>query len=531
MIKNTIKYVAILALGLVACEPEFDNPIEESGTFTSGDLDLSTYVALGNSLTAGFADGALYITGQENSYPNILAQQFALVGGGEFTQPLMADNAGGALLGGTQILDNRRVLVFDADGEPVGPQIYTGAAPTTEISNKLEGSFNNMGVPGAKSYHLAAEGYGNVADVADELANPYFARFASTANASIIADALAQNPTFFSLWIGNNDILGYATSGGTGEDHNQTGNLDPRTYGSDDITNNGVFAQTYTGLIEALAAGGRKGIVLNLPSVTSLPFFTTVPFTPLSPLNPDFAAQIPTLNETYDKLNQAFAFLGFPERAIQFSTTAASAVVIKDESLTDITSNLTMVLAGDPVFGPIAPIIAAQYGQARQATANDLLILTSSAIIGQPDTDRIQDLIGLGIPEDLAAQLSVKGVSLPLEDQWVLIPAEQTAIENARNAFNATIAGLAEANGLALYDVASDLTQAANGGIPFDGGIITSEFVRGGGFSLDGVHPTPRAHALVANGILSALKSTYNANIPKVDPGVYGTVTVSNDVN
>jgi hypothetical protein len=27
---------------------------------------------------------------------------------------------------------------------------------------------------------------------------------------------LAQAPTFFSLWIGNNDVLGYATTGGDG---------------------------------------------------------------------------------------------------------------------------------------------------------------------------------------------------------------------------------------------------------------------------------------------------------------------------
>ncbi len=47
--------------------------------YTNGEADFSNYVALGNSLTAGYADNALYITGQENSYPNILAQQFAKV--------------------------------------------------------------------------------------------------------------------------------------------------------------------------------------------------------------------------------------------------------------------------------------------------------------------------------------------------------------------------------------------------------------------------------------------------------------------
>ena len=46
--------------------------------------------------------------------------QFSLLGGGEFTQPLVNDNAGGLLLSGTQITDNRFVLAFDAAGNP-GP--------------------------------------------------------------------------------------------------------------------------------------------------------------------------------------------------------------------------------------------------------------------------------------------------------------------------------------------------------------------------------------------------------------------------
>ncbi|WP_299244041.1 G-D-S-L family lipolytic protein [uncultured Aquimarina sp.] len=525
--KNNIKYLAILALGLVACEPEFDNPIDEAGVYASGEADFSNYVALGNSLTAGFADGALYITGQENSYPNILSQQFSLVGGGEFTQPLMSDNTGGALLGGTQILANRFVLAFDAEGNP-GPAIYAGAAPTTEISNNLGSSFNNMGVPGAKSYHLGAPGYGNVAGVATGSANPYFARFASSAETTVVADAVAQNPTFFSLWIGNNDILGYATSGGVGVDHNVTGELNPANYGSNDITNSATFDLTYRQLIAALTANGAKGVVLNLPNVSTLPFFTTVPFAPLSPLDPSFGPQIPTLNATYAGLNAAFAFAGVPERAISFSASAASPVVIKDESLEDVSANLALALAG--TFGPLAPIVAAQYGQARQATANDLLVLTSSGVIGQVNQERFDELVGFGLTPEQAGQFSVNGVTYPMEDQFVLTSAEQSSVENARQAFNTSIATIASENGLAFYNVANDLAQAANGGIPFDGGVITSDFVTGGGFSLDGVHPTPRAHALVTNGVINAIEIAYGATLPSVNPGDYGTVTLSNEV-
>jgi len=45
------------------------------------------------------------------------------------------------------------------------------------------------------------------------------------------------------------------------------------------------------------------------------------------------------------------------------------------------------------------------------------------------------------------------------------------------------------------------------------------------------VHPTPRGHALVTNGVLDAIESAYGANLTRVDPADFGTITVSNDVN
>ncbi|MEL6810083.1 MAG: G-D-S-L family lipolytic protein [Bacteroidota bacterium] len=524
--KNTFKYIALAAVvGLASCEPEFDNTVTDAGFYDSGSADMTTYVAVGNSLTAGFADGALYITGQENSYPNIMAGQFALAGGGEFTQPLTNDNLGGLLLNGTQITDNRFVLSVDANGNP-GPALLEGT-PTTEITSSATGPFNNMGVPGAKSFHLVAPGYGNVAGVPTGAANPYYARFATGPNATVIADAASLNPTFFSLWIGNNDILSFATSGGAGVD--QTGNFDPSTYGPNDITDPNVFASAYSAQIDALTAGGAGGVVFNLPDVTSIPFFTTVPFAALDPTNPDFGPQIPTLNATYAGLNQAFAALGVPERSIQFSQTAASAVVVKDESLADISENLIQVLIAGGFDQTTATIFGLQYGQARQANADDLLVLTSASIIGQLNEARFNELVGLGVPAETAGQLSVNGITFPLEDQWVLVPAEQTSIATATAAYNATIQGLAIANDLAFVDARRELARVASTGIAYNGGVLTSEFVTGGGFSLDGVHPTGRGYALVANLAIEQINRTYGATIPTVDIGDYPTITAHNN--
>lgn len=536
--KNYIKYIGILTLGMVACEPEFENPVDEKGNYTSGEADFSNYVALGNSLTAGFADNALYITGQQNSYPNILAQQFAKVQEtGVFVQPLMADNAGGLLLNGNPIYGTRLVLAFNEQGSPA-PRNYTGGQTTTEVTTRLTGDFNNMGVPGAKSFHLVAPGYGNVAGVAAGASNPYFARFASSDNTTVLADAVAQNPTFFTLWIGNNDVLSFATSGGIGVD--QKGNTDPSQYGPNDITDPQVFASVYSTLVNSLiAAGAEEGVLLNIPEVTNIPFFTTVPHAPLSPANPSFGPMIPTLNATFAQLNPALTALrGVSEEtpgesvySIEFSSSTASPVLIHDESLPNISQQLTEVLIQSGMDAGTATIYGMQYGQARQATAQDLLVLTSAGAIGQVNTERVAALMAMGLSQEQAGQLSVNGVTYPMEDKFVLVPSEVQTLETARKAYNQVIQQLAQANDLAFVDTAAILKQVKDGGITFDGGTVTSAFVTGGAFSLDGVHLTPRGYALVANKIIEAINTTYDASVPKVNIGNYGTITPSNSVN
>ena len=115
--------------------------------FTSGASDFSKYIALGDSMSAGYCDNALFIAGQYNAYPTILSQQFSLVGGGAFSTPLMSDNIGGLLFGGSQIQSPR--LYFN--GSTI---VQVSGTPTTDITNHLTGPFNNMSVPGTKCFHL-----------------------------------------------------------------------------------------------------------------------------------------------------------------------------------------------------------------------------------------------------------------------------------------------------------------------------------------------------------------------------------------
>ncbi len=489
----------LIVSSFTACQPEFSNPIGDS-TYTSGDADFSNYVAVGNSLTAGYTNGTLYKSGQENSFPSLLSNQMQLAGGGDFTQPYLDDDTndvGGMVFSGTPILQPKLII----DASQGGPE-RINKTPTMDVSNIHPGPYNNMGVPGAKIFHLVANGYGNIANLASQQANPYFVRMASAPDKSIIEDAVAKNPTFFTLWIGNNDVLWYATSGGTGVDQNSAGNVDPTTYGPDDITNVNVFGAIYQQLLDALTANGAKGVVATIPDVASVPFFTTIPYNPI-PLSDQ--TQVDALNAAYTQYNAGLQAAlqnnlitqdEADARTINFDL-GANALVIEDEYLTDLSA------LGLPSI--------------RQATANDLVVLPAMSVIGvAPDPNNPQ---------------LVNGITIPLEDKWILSKDEITEVRTATAGFNQIIQSIAAAKNLPVADMGALMEDMKNGLVVEDGSIYTANYFDGTNldnllFGLDGVHPTPRGYAVIANKFIDVIKRAYGANLPKVVPANYPTFDI-----
>ena len=457
MIKN-IKWLLLVSLSFVACNND-DETVTDAPA-TAGSADFSKYVALGDSFAAGYSDGALFKKGQQNSYPNILAGQFSQVGGGAFNTPFCGDdNKGGLLFSGNQIAGTR--LYFTG----VGPAPVSGPV-VTEVLNHLPGSFNNMGVPGAKSYHLLAPNFGSASGVPAGTANPYFVRFSSSATTTVLADALSQNPTFFSLWIGGNDVLGYATTGGDG---------------TNPITPIATFDAAYNALATQLSAGGKKGVIANLPYVSTLPFFTTVGYKPAT-LN---ASQVAALNSAYSGYNTAVAgsALSADEKAartINF-VVGKNAVVMVDEYLT--------------TYGPLPKY--------RQTTSADYIVLSSGGVSAQ------------------AHLMAGNGTMMPLADKWVLSKGEVAEIITATDHYNETIFAASTANGLAFVDAKAIMNQLVNGGVRFGNYHMTAQYVTGGAFSLDGVHPSARGYALIANKFLEAINTKYGSTLKPVDLGNY----------
>lgn len=531
------KFIWLLGLSVVLTACDVDNTLdpivvnEPEVALSAGSADFSNYIAIGASFTAGISDGALFKASQENSFPNIMSKKFAMLGGGAFGQPLMDDNIGGMVTSTGVVVQSPR-LFFNGSGPASLP-----AKPTTIIGAPVSnaGSINNYGVPGAKSIHLLAPGYGSPAGLATATANPYFVRMAPQ-QSTLIAEAASKQPTFFTLSeIGGNDVLGYATSGGDG---------------SNPITPVAMFNGAFDAIIAALTTGpnsNSKGVVANVPYITSLPHFTTVPHDALDPTtNSALAGQIPLLNTVYGAINQIYIGAGQPERAIVFDAGKANPIVIFDEHATDLTGAIATTLGASPTFVPfvqslglpaaaaplVAQLLGKQYGKARSATDKDLFVLPSSSVIGTVNTGHVVSLItqsGGLLPQTLAGQFSAEGVTLPLGDKWVLTPQEQAEIKTATDSYNAKIKTITDGSDrLALIDLNAILQQASTTGISSGDFLLTTQLVTGGLVSLDGIHLTARGYALMANKMLEATDKAFGSNFTNatnglVNPGNYPT--------
>lgn len=243
-------------LVIVSCKPNIDIPKPSSGS-----ADFSKYIAIGNSLTAGFADGGLYLDGQRVAFPNLLAEQMESAGGGEFTSPFFDDehaNGSGYLK-----------LESIQNSSPVLVNVTEKLAYRDQDNHliKYTGTIQNLGVHGMR-VNLAF-------DPTFSQQNNYFERLLSqneVGNKTYFDYATEKEHTFFSFWLGNNDVLGYALEGGV---------ITPQNEMKARLTEKETFETLYNDFIDKLTENGQKGVLANIPDVTAVPFFTTITVTAL----------------------------------------------------------------------------------------------------------------------------------------------------------------------------------------------------------------------------------------------------------
>ena len=465
IIKRTAPALALLGLGLAGCQPTIEAPAASAGS-----ADFSSYIAVGNSLTAGYADGGLYREGQLNSYPSILASQFAKVGGGSFVQPLFTE----AQSNGSGYL---RLAGFTATGSPITAPVTTNLAVrggTTQVPlyTKFTDPVNNLGVPGIRMADINTPGYGSVQG------NSYFERITPDATPlqtylqRVQATVASLKPTFFTEWLGNNDVLFYAASGGA--------SLAP----SNSLTSVATFTTNAGQVLDALTVNGAKGVVATIPDVTGIPFFTTVGPSLKATL---VAANIPGL----------IAFTGAaPGNAASGNRKQIGTVDIRDANggrqLFTLTSASFLGLLGRPTGAPWRALVP------RAALATYLA--------------------GYAIDTTAAFGASVKN---PIPSAFILDDVEQGLVATATAGFNNALIAAASSRNLAVFDANLFFRAVAGGGYVANAVNNTAGYLSGNIFSLDGVHPTPRGYAVIANEILKAANAKYSSSFSGVNPNNY----------
>jgi len=415
-----ILYITIFGLAAFIWSCSKDDVPTSSGQLNSntlGDANFTTYVSIGNSLTAGYQSGALYKEGQLHSYPKYIADQANKLGAQlDFQIPTIAEPGIGTRISITKLTSS-------------GAEIAINAVISAPENLTLTRPYNNLGVPGAVLWIPNSNGL-PISDMFQDVSfltsssrnNPLFAVVLRSElfGKNIIKQVRAQSPTFITAWIGNNDVLGYATSGGTSPSS---------------PTPSAMFQQLYKMFIDSLVSTGAQIVTANIPDVTVLPYFTTV--TPYV-----------------------------------------------------ISGGVKNYLWGQTKDG------------VRRLTDEDYVAFTAQTVLKT----------GIGF-----SQL------LPLPNSLVLDKDEVTVAKNATIAFNQIIssvcsaAKLKDGKSIPVVDINNFLYNIKKNGFTIAGETYTSDYIKGGLFSFDGVHPSSKGQALIANEFIKIINSRFNANIALVD--------------
>ena len=281
--KHIMKPVILLFLlaGIFSCQTKIEEP-----KITSGSADLSRFLAVGGSYTSGYTDDALYLEGQQNSYPAILSKSFSAVIAQNFKQPLVNPGVGIGLDSNAKLILTTSNFCYGTSFNPVN------AAPVGDISNYdwigNQGPFSNLGVPGLRISEINNQLLGN-----PQVGNSFYARFVKMQdnNHTLLSDISEFDPTFFTLWIGMDDLLPYALSGGTKDN-------DPVT-APDFSTTYGLNIET---LFSALTANNAKGVIAYIPLILDFPYFTTIPYDGVVLTSAEAAQMNAALSSTYPDL-------------------------------------------------------------------------------------------------------------------------------------------------------------------------------------------------------------------------------------
>jgi lysophospholipase L1-like esterase len=374
---------ALLLLALAGCSPDDPEQLALDVTQPSGPEALSRYVAIGNSLTAGFMDGGLIMSGQMSSFPVQIAAQLGYelqdpTSDDWFAQPLVAwpgigstELANPAYTAGVLHWDGTGIAVRDSTelAQVQGQLLLAAQHPTP---------YHNLGVPGATLTDVtealdsgSSQQPGN-AFFDFVLRNPNFGDIA------MLDQAIARGPTLATVWIGNNDVLGGATSG------------EPEL--GVNVLPAAAFAQLLEGVIAGLIDGvsDRFGyephlVVGDIPAITSVPYFV-----PKAVFDAAVGAPYPTVES--DVTHVLFPALGLVQGGF-------SDPLPETQTLTGDEAQLVLDTAA--AYNDAIDDLAATYGFTVAGVDQAFADLTEA------EKTHFVFLVGEGMPVEQAAQTTV----------------------------------------------------------------------------------------------------------------------------
>lgn len=227
-----IRIFAALLLALPLLAGCYDNDPLNAPDLSSSSGMMARYVSMGNSITAGYQSSGINDSTQQASYAVLFAARanapfFVPSLQGRGCAPPLTNNVTGARVGG-------------------------GTSSTCDLRAKqLLPYVSNVAVPGATSYSPL----GNLIPQANSNALTTFILGGRT---QIQAMQDAQ-PTFVSVWIGNNDVLGSLVS--------STNPGNPLL-----VTSEANFEANYGTLLDSVQATGAKALLIAVMDVSAIPY-------------------------------------------------------------------------------------------------------------------------------------------------------------------------------------------------------------------------------------------------------------------
>jgi hypothetical protein len=253
-IRSDRKWITVIAASvLTGCFENSTDGIAESG------IDEQYYVAVGNSLTAGYQSGGIRSDWQKASYPALVAKQMGV--DGDFQMPTVEAPGIGSKQGGVTI----EPLALDATGRAIAAPKPLTVSPATLLSNKgIIRPYNNLAVPGCTTRDFIYASDSSTSQSGNNGLFDIVLRPGVMGKLTMMRQAILLKPTILTMGIGSNDILGGITSGDVREGVTVT----PVAY----------YSMLMDAALDTLLRETEAHIFLsNIPSISSIPFVTTVP--------------------------------------------------------------------------------------------------------------------------------------------------------------------------------------------------------------------------------------------------------------